>query len=359
MDVQEKILSCRILFFTDYQVYYKCSESIWTEEIALETDHVSKSVEARPAKYKWPPNRNPQNLNIRRVFVKQLTWLTMLKTDMEDESEQLGGLMDYLAAVMEYTKRHFSDQRDSPFAIADVLETLKSVTGDFVLGLPKSHILEALLWYPEVGSTHSYDVENDLPSWTWASSVFRRGGVSFDLMDVREFGEPIKLIARGLEHGESPVETARKPAGFGTVASMAGNLTASIFQTMSQKDAHVKDVYFCDRRRLEGIDFGLPDRMFGDKDWSTGPVLKALFSAGDPSQRSRYQYWKPNINLLPKIRPALALRTAVVQFNVGRSILPRSKDADEEEVGLFEITNSMGQCIGEVRTTLERALQRD
>jgi hypothetical protein len=44
---QEKLLSRRILLFTDFQVYFKCSESIWTEEVMMETERLSKSVEAR------------------------------------------------------------------------------------------------------------------------------------------------------------------------------------------------------------------------------------------------------------------------------------------------------------------------
>lgn len=48
---QEKILAKRILIFTNFQVYFRCSEAVWTEEIVMETERLSKSVEARPAKY--------------------------------------------------------------------------------------------------------------------------------------------------------------------------------------------------------------------------------------------------------------------------------------------------------------------
>jgi hypothetical protein len=42
--LQEKLLSKRILLFTDTQTYFKCSESIWTEEIHMETPKLSNSV---------------------------------------------------------------------------------------------------------------------------------------------------------------------------------------------------------------------------------------------------------------------------------------------------------------------------
>lgn len=50
---QEKILAKRLLLFTDYQVYFKCAESIWIEEAYMETDELSKSMESRPEKYRW------------------------------------------------------------------------------------------------------------------------------------------------------------------------------------------------------------------------------------------------------------------------------------------------------------------
>src|ERR1700761_6968494 len=50
---QEKILAKRIILFTDYQVYFRCSESIWTEEVYMETDRLSKRADARRGKYRW------------------------------------------------------------------------------------------------------------------------------------------------------------------------------------------------------------------------------------------------------------------------------------------------------------------
>ena len=50
---QEKILAKRLLLFTDYQVYFKCAESIWVEESYMETEELSKSIESRPEKYRW------------------------------------------------------------------------------------------------------------------------------------------------------------------------------------------------------------------------------------------------------------------------------------------------------------------
>jgi len=56
---QKKVLAKRILLFTDFQVHYRCSESIWTEEIFTETEAPSKSIEARTTKYRWATDRQP------------------------------------------------------------------------------------------------------------------------------------------------------------------------------------------------------------------------------------------------------------------------------------------------------------
>src|SRR5436190_23080346 len=50
---QEKLLLQRILLFTDFEVYFICSVSIWMEEVMMEPERLSKSVEARRGIYRW------------------------------------------------------------------------------------------------------------------------------------------------------------------------------------------------------------------------------------------------------------------------------------------------------------------
>ena len=169
---QEKLLSKRLLLFTDYQVYFKCSESIWTEEVNLETERLSKSVEGRRAKYVWDPGRARHVPDYRALEMQRL-YNAHLK--IEDEWNYLGGFMDYASAVEEYSKRQLTDPKDTLFAISGILETLQDVTGRFILGLPKKHFLESLLWYPDIGCVQTHNAAMELPSWAWGSCTFTKG----------------------------------------------------------------------------------------------------------------------------------------------------------------------------------------
>jgi hypothetical protein len=169
---QEKLLSRRLLLFTDYQVYFKCSESIWTEEIHLESERLSKSVEARQAKYLWNPG-------YKRKFQEDhdVGLLTTLNRQLRrtDHWSYLGGFLEYASAIEEYSKRQLTDPNDILFAVSGILETLEVKTETFILGLPRKHILEALLWYPEPGCEHVQRLDSGLPSWTWAGWSQRNG----------------------------------------------------------------------------------------------------------------------------------------------------------------------------------------
>lgn len=97
--LQEKLLSNRLLLFTDYQVYFKCSESIWTEEINMETARLSRSARTRRAKYRWQPKhraRSPHD----EVGLSQVIERKRLK--IQDELTSLRGFVHYAAVVEEY-----------------------------------------------------------------------------------------------------------------------------------------------------------------------------------------------------------------------------------------------------------------
>lgn len=160
---QEKLLTKRMLLLTDYQVYFKCAESIWTEEIHLETEKLSKSVEARQAKYLWKPGRERHSLLEGRATALAEH---LLQLNVEDEWDYLGGFLDYTAAVAEFSRRNLTNRSDTLFAISGVLDTLRDITGDFTLGLPRKHFLESLMWFPEVGCVARRDTTQGMPSWT-------------------------------------------------------------------------------------------------------------------------------------------------------------------------------------------------
>lgn len=164
---QEKLLSKRILLFTGCQTYFKCCESIWTEEIHMETERLSKSSMARDAKFAWSPGRHASE--VPRAVKHQWQMLLPDRLSTKDEWDYLGSFLDYASAVEEFTKRQLTDPEDVLFAISGVIDTIKSVTEQFTLGLSESNILESLLWYPNPGCSQTYEATLNMPSWTWAS----------------------------------------------------------------------------------------------------------------------------------------------------------------------------------------------
>lgn len=344
---QEKLLSKRILLFTDYQVYYKCSESIWTEEIMLETEHVSKSVEARPGKYRWQPSRGRDQMNTRASLLKHYN----PQLQVEDEWDYLGGFLDYSAAIQEYTRRTLSDDNDTLWAINGVLETMEEVTGKFFLGLPRKHFLESLLWYPEVGSLHHFNDSRGLPSWTWASSTFERKGISFDMMDVRQLRAVIELTKRAFpsksEDEESSNSSDDKPSYVGLIG-MYANLLACMSWPLIQKHLTIRRLYYCYGSEMKRIRFNLPVSAFN---------VPGLKKAAENYARSGYEDWRPNRELIPPDQHVLAFETVVVKFRIG-SALSERLSGRQSEVGVFELLNSDNKCVGEVITTYGRARRR-
>ena len=344
---QEKLLSKRILLFTDYQAYYKCSEAIWTEEVVMETGHVSTSVEARPGKYRWQPNRKrgPSKTNavaLRRYYNPHL--------QVEDEWDYLGGFLDYAASIQEYTRRKLSDERDKLFAISGVLETMEEVTGRFFLGLPRKHFLESLLWYPEVGCLHGFNKTDELPSWTWASSTFERKGISFDLMDVRQLRALINLTRRAFpskKENESSSDANDDASYVGLVGTYA-NLMACLTRPLLQKDLTIRRLYFCHDHKIHRVKFSLPVSAVG---------IPGLTKVAESYAHSGNEDWRPSPGLLPPNQYVLAFGTVVVRFRIGRALSESFSDQDCE-VGAFELLNSNDECVGEVITTYGRARLR-
>ncbi|CZR50745.1 uncharacterized protein PAC_00619 [Phialocephala subalpina] len=147
---QEKILAKRLLLFTESQVYYKCSEAIWTEEVIMETGRRSKSIEARKAKYRWAADRPHYAPDGKSTLLK----MVVPQLNVDDQWNYLGMFPVYAMAVREYTQRTLTKPDDTLIAINGVFRTLQPDSGELHFGLPSAYFLQALLWYPESGSHH-------------------------------------------------------------------------------------------------------------------------------------------------------------------------------------------------------------
>lgn len=322
-----------------------------------ETERLSKSVESRRGKYSWQPNRERHIADDRAQGMKMYN----PQLHIEDDWDYIGGFKDYTAAIQEYTKRTLTDQKDMLFAIDGVLETMERITKGFFFGLPQKHFLESLLWYPKLGTLHSYDTRNKIPSWTWASSKFERAGVSFDLMDVRQLRALVKISMRSLSNLEENAEkNGKSNEGKPTALSLVGpysNLLASLARPLLQKDHTITKIYITEGSEVKRIRCDLPVSALELEDEDEDKLMPRLIKVVKSYAKANKRGWKPSLELIPKGRPILVFETVLVKLRIGRSLFSRSTENDNE-IGIFELLNLHDECIGEITTTYGRVRRR-
>ena len=166
---QEKLLSKRILLFTDYQVYFKCSNALWCEDIAMETDRFSKSIMRRSAPFGWVADRKPRETELDYRH-KLVDFLSMGILQVSDPDSSLGFMPNYAAVIQEYSRRMLTYHEDKLPAIDGVLRTLDDSKWSYFAGLPRQNFDIALLWQPQVGHTCSCIRNGEVvaPTWSWA-----------------------------------------------------------------------------------------------------------------------------------------------------------------------------------------------
>jgi hypothetical protein len=146
---QEGILSTRLLFLFDAQIYFNCYHGYsFCEDVAFE--------------------ESPRGAGGSMQVSGQI-YVVNAQTNFET----------YAEAVEEYSSRNISFHEDTVKAFAGILSVLKtSFRGDFLFGLPDTELDQALLWQPKRALRRRKDRNgNDLfPSWSWAGW---EGGVSY------------------------------------------------------------------------------------------------------------------------------------------------------------------------------------
>jgi hypothetical protein len=136
---QERMLSSRCLYITDYQAYFSCPKITFQEELG--------QVRARDDLADTNSFSKPGMLWIRNV----------------------NSLTAYLKLVSAYTARQLSYETDIMNAFAGVSRVVsKQILTPIFFGLPEKYFQQALLWHctgpviPRSGVPH-------IPSWSWAS----------------------------------------------------------------------------------------------------------------------------------------------------------------------------------------------
>lgn len=396
---QEKILAKRILLFTEHQVYFRCSEAIWTEEIMMETEKLSKSIEARKAKYRWSADRPHYAPDGKSLMLK----IVMPQLNVDDQWTYLGMFPDYASAVREYTQRTLAKPDDTLVAISGVFRTLQPDSGDFHYGLPSAYFLQALMWYPESGS-RIIRTNRDLPSWTWAGWQVEKG-VTYDVLDIRMLraimitlrklcfgvGKALSVMTAPGASGDgsgstssstssytdygtssssappsssatpAPWRPPKKPRTWSTISIVSQatlNMSSCFGWPLLVRDHTVKKMFLCADGQTTPLNCG---ETFALSTFVEDEIGSESSDAGSvDSTKSRavnidYKELQYHKKLSSKTDfPLLSMNTVIVKFLIG-SCLHHTQPVGENESSVFELIDEDGLCVGEVWTTLETA----
>jgi hypothetical protein len=220
---QEKIMSKRLLLFTDYQAYFRCSNMVWCEDVVMETEKCSASFFKKWRPLRWAADRAVGD----KIHHDHIFWFKTAVTDTQISDTQISDdiasarLLNYASAVTEFTQRTLSQPKDRVYAISGVLETLKGI-GPFYQGIPDHFLDVCLLWHAPTGGEIKRRPVHEAPfsSWTWASWKLSHGctWITEDIVVkplpactkwiVMEHG--IEMIGNG-ESGDKRAMPARKP----------------------------------------------------------------------------------------------------------------------------------------------------
>jgi Heterokaryon incompatibility protein (HET) len=139
---QEMVLSRRLLLFTDYQVYWQCSNMVWCEDTILET-----------------PTRSHSN----RKAPRPLCWIG-------HRLNNVATIDNYTSVIEEYTSRTATNSADGLNAISGILRTLDDFGDGFICGMPQKLFGPAFLWQPASGSAARLLEARGapFPTWSWA-----------------------------------------------------------------------------------------------------------------------------------------------------------------------------------------------
>ncbi|KAF2267456.1 HET-domain-containing protein [Lojkania enalia] len=180
--LQEKVMSRRLLMFTDYQVYFRCSNMVWSEDVVLEKTRMSQNMQKKPQPLRWAADRTLTRKP--PTMMQRLSYYFIRLFDSPPATESIPTqLLNYTSIVREYTQRTLSNPDDAVNAVLGILRTLKN-TGPFYHGLPREFFDEALLWHI-LDCSSTCKALNILPSWTWAAWSTRKGCHWF-LPDLRD-----------------------------------------------------------------------------------------------------------------------------------------------------------------------------
>lgn len=169
---QERVLSRRRLFITDFQVVFECGQGHAFEELTyypqqpLRVDDYESSDPAWNEKRKQERIMEEQEFKMMPFFSKRSTYGGGINYNMNRST----GLSSYFDWVENYTSRQLSFGTDILNAYTGVGNALgESLKSPMILGLPERYLPQALMWSTTDFSKPRSEMPQ-IPSWSWAAS---------------------------------------------------------------------------------------------------------------------------------------------------------------------------------------------
>lgn len=175
---QERMLSRRRLFITEFQVMFACGDTVAYEEYARPLNHGDPTNDRVGCSRGPRFHRQTHTANTHEQGYRSLGWRSASSAHF-DIMEQPVGLQEYAHIVGEYTKRTLSVRSDILKAFYGVSNMIRRhMDTDLIHGLPVKHLHYVLQWQvdnPPVGgwdgsSTSEEGDDVVAPSWSWAST---------------------------------------------------------------------------------------------------------------------------------------------------------------------------------------------
>ncbi|KAL9085798.1 MAG: hypothetical protein Q9165_007430 [Trypethelium subeluteriae] len=327
--LQEKLLSKRLLLFTDDQMYFKCSNAVWCEDTVSEVPRLSEDIRRRAGKiwvvvgrshtevfsdpFRWAPDRriNQEPRLTDRVYHFFRHYDQPIKLRDNKRERVLEFLPRYRSIVNEYSRRFVTERRDALSAVDGLLKSLDSFQDlePFAFaGIPQRYFQQALLWQPRAGSDCYCGAARDenVPTWSWARWTF---------------GEGCRWYPQDFD--------------FSPVADGSYYLEWPLYM----------DKY--NRENLMGFQMyavvkGCSKAVRISPDPRTRLARKAEITIPSKSVVQSY---------VDQVRCVLFFRAKLVSFRVGAPIRSRRRPADQDQCMWFKCIDKEDECIGEVLTT--------
>lgn len=340
--LQEKVLSNRIMVFSNWQVYFRCCNAVWCEDIAVETGRLSNSIFRNPNPYIWPMNRPPGK---RRAMVNGLMELgDALLTTSEQTSGFLNGFIHpldlfnkdlkiYGSVIEEYTKRSLSVKTDILRAISGILRTFEASFGRFVAGMPVDFLDKALTWRPAPYARSIIDPTTRAPSWSWAGWNHNGGGCFWGNQDRWDemIRAPMKDVFKWGHDKGGRNERVVSSTSFYKRFSYDSD-PAPFIPSMSMW-------LLTDREEI--------------------PIWISKFGEPKKPREPPGAIIQTGRRMLRQVNTLLLFDTTIVKLRIRHIAFPDPRDTDippiypvqADQLTLFELVDTRHRCIGEIWTT--------